>query len=583
MSPAGGPEWKINMPWQVYNTLSIFIAALLLMWFVHALRRFSKVISLRAAVLSSRLVQVRGLGSYLEYFSGATSAHVNYMIHTRQVEPPTHVRSVHVPFSLQQTKMQRLGNLLSFEIEFWCGVPCRVLLLCHFRADLLKQKATTNSFDAQQHSGDTEAVDDASFYSVVEGKVSASSSASNRVMPVAGGGAALRTPSESAAGSSSSGGGGGASSGGISYTGMKTGVRWLDALRRSEPMRGCPHFLQRVGCCLGTSAMQDVREGAHTLRIQVAAEGVLQAAMQRAKSRKKAAVDEESPAGGAAGYEGEERGGEEGMEGQDKEEPDGSAVVFALLIVPMETRRRGAVPGPPAAAASPPPDDSTVVLDANSLDRNDCGSDVGGGSSVGSGSELLGPLARSPTASSGQSNVSSPSGYEMDMSALEFGVVVLPAPMAVIQQDKPMPDSTAAAAKPLTPSEFIMSANGGTLYSAVEIFGLGSQQAAGFLDAAFVSPHKPRAESSAAPNPSGRGDDECVVCLENMKEILLLPCRHLCICATCLTHIDKCPVCRCQFEEYICVLREPPEEEEKRNSKGGEGPSELDAMVPVSL
>lgn len=570
MSPTGGPEWKINMPWQVYNTLSIFIAALLVMWFVHALRRVSKVISLRAAVLSARLVQVRGLGSYLEYFSGATSAHVNYMIHTRQVEPPTHVRSVHVPFSLQQTKLQRLGNLLSFDIEFWCAVPCRVLLLCHFRADLLKLKATTNSFDTQHPSGDPNVIEDVSFYSVVEGKVGTSSPPGKRVTPMAGGGSAARTPSEGAAGSSG-GSSSGASSDSTAYTGMKTGVKWLDALRRSEAARGSPHFLQRVGCCLGTSAVKDVREGAHSMCIQVSADGVLQAAMQRSKPKKRATADEESP-GGASGY-----GGEDEAANNDNETEAESAVIFALLIVPIDTRRRA--PPAPLVMTALRPDDNALALDANSQDRNDGSSDVGGGSSVGSGTELLGPLARSPTTSPGQSNVSSPGGYEMDMSALEFGVVVLPAPAAAIHQDKQPPDSTATT---LTPSEFIMSANGGTLYSAVEIFGLGSQQAAGFLDAAFVSPHKPRAESPAAPNPSGRGDDECVVCLENIKVILLLPCRHLCICATCLTHIDKCPVCRSQFEEYICVMRELPEEEDKRNSKEGVD-GELDSMVPVCL
>ena len=44
---------------------------------------------------------------------------------------------------------------------------------------------------------------------------------------------------------------------------------------------------------------------------------------------------------------------------------------------------------------------------------------------------------------------------------------------------------------------------------------------------------------------------ECVICLTNIKDTTLLPCRHLCVCSECLKHIDKCPVCRAPFETYM--------------------------------
>jgi hypothetical protein len=47
--------------------------------------------------------------------------------------------------------------------------------------------------------------------------------------------------------------------------------------------------------------------------------------------------------------------------------------------------------------------------------------------------------------------------------------------------------------------------------------------------------------------------EECVVCLTDPKEILLLPCRHLCVCAACFVFVDKCPVCRALFDEYIAI------------------------------
>mmetsp|Transcript_25383 Transcript_25383/g.33140 ORF Transcript_25383/g.33140 Transcript_25383/m.33140 type:complete len:497 (+) Transcript_25383:213-1703(+) len=44
---------------------------------------------------------------------------------------------------------------------------------------------------------------------------------------------------------------------------------------------------------------------------------------------------------------------------------------------------------------------------------------------------------------------------------------------------------------------------------------------------------------------------ECVVCLTDPKDITFLPCRHLCVCKDCSKHVDKCPVCRSPFENYV--------------------------------
>jgi len=46
---------------------------------------------------------------------------------------------------------------------------------------------------------------------------------------------------------------------------------------------------------------------------------------------------------------------------------------------------------------------------------------------------------------------------------------------------------------------------------------------------------------------------DCVVCLTEQKEIILLPCRHMCVCQSCFIHIDKCPVCRCAFDAYVAI------------------------------
>ena len=48
----------------------------------------------------------------------------------------------------------------------------------------------------------------------------------------------------------------------------------------------------------------------------------------------------------------------------------------------------------------------------------------------------------------------------------------------------------------------------------------------------------------------------CVICQENEKNTLLLPCRHLCLCKECSRReeLDKCPLCRKGIDQKIDVF-----------------------------
>lgn len=46
----------------------------------------------------------------------------------------------------------------------------------------------------------------------------------------------------------------------------------------------------------------------------------------------------------------------------------------------------------------------------------------------------------------------------------------------------------------------------------------------------------------------------CVVCIDAEKSVLLLPCRHVCVCKLCSRQIDSCPVCRAQIQDKINVF-----------------------------
>ena len=50
------------------------------------------------------------------------------------------------------------------------------------------------------------------------------------------------------------------------------------------------------------------------------------------------------------------------------------------------------------------------------------------------------------------------------------------------------------------------------------------------------------------------GDNICVICLENIADLLLLPCSHNCVCSTCSQNLAflvkcECPICRKKFLE----------------------------------
>ena len=51
-------------------------------------------------------------------------------------------------------------------------------------------------------------------------------------------------------------------------------------------------------------------------------------------------------------------------------------------------------------------------------------------------------------------------------------------------------------------------------------------------------------------------NEECIICHENKKTILLLPCKHLCLCAGCFASNDMklCPLCRKEVVDSVEVF-----------------------------
>lgn len=52
-----------------------------------------------------------------------------------------------------------------------------------------------------------------------------------------------------------------------------------------------------------------------------------------------------------------------------------------------------------------------------------------------------------------------------------------------------------------------------------------------------------------------REDQKCIVCIENPKEIICLPCGHVCLCEDCSSKIHlSCPVCRANIDSKAAAF-----------------------------
>jgi hypothetical protein len=64
----------------------------------------------------------------------------------------------------------------------------------------------------------------------------------------------------------------------------------------------------------------------------------------------------------------------------------------------------------------------------------------------------------------------------------------------------------------------------------------------------YISPEEEMEESSAS---------ECVVCLSDSRDTLILPCRHLCLCNACADSLryqaNNCPICRAPFRALLQI------------------------------
>ena len=126
-------EAHIQFSYQFYNLISIFTSGFLLFWFIWALSRFYDTLRIRSAILSGRLVPIRGLNNYLTTFAEITSqTHVNVIIHTRQANPPKSIKSIYLPYNIDKILYFNNQYNKKIELNLWLSNRCRVFILFDF-------------------------------------------------------------------------------------------------------------------------------------------------------------------------------------------------------------------------------------------------------------------------------------------------------------------------------------------------------------------------------------------------------------------------------------------------------------------
>ncbi len=58
-------------------------------------------------------------------------------------------------------------------------------------------------------------------------------------------------------------------------------------------------------------------------------------------------------------------------------------------------------------------------------------------------------------------------------------------------------------------------------------------------------------------NNNNPNESTCVICLTDIRNVLLLPCRHLCLCGSCAENLKfqsaNCPICRIPFRALLQI------------------------------
>lgn len=477
------------------DAVYIPVTFLLMLWFFKASLRFYRAIRIREAILTDRLVAIEGLGSYLSYFDGATRPHVHAIVHTRQAKPPEPMKSISVPYVLYKSQIITSAGKDTFYLKFQFSspTPIKVFVMTNFRYGSW-QRFLGNQL-AKHLSANSLAK------AVASGKIDVAQFLRSNIF----------TGSEKPNNTQRS-----------NTSGNVTAI-------------SCSH-LDQNDICDNDVYTQDLTAGVSSSTVQIFP--------KIAQYRDDAA-----------------------------RQPDAlkawlSELRICALICPLSTdglvsalqggistspRPAGVVSLAPARGANTETPHANLrvaerVPDGQSYELIDTNAhpivDVNSSFESGEGAEVAQAVLFSCQASPEALDLLFPKATS-DTGDLETGYHPLVSAPVVRSADLSV--------------EAIALDSSAQHYSLQEIYGLHARnplQAIGDQSAESAKPPESANASKTALAMSVGGDwvrEECVVCLMEQKCVALLPCRHLCVCTSCLIYVDKCPVCRAFFQEYVVI------------------------------
>jgi hypothetical protein len=135
---------NILLPPSKYNVLVLVSAGFICLLMLRAIKRTIDVFLVRAAVLSGRLVRLRGLGNFLAYFDHTTRAHGQALLHTRQAKPPVRMPSLYIPFTVGEAFIVNgidVRESTRLDISIWVATRCAIIALKNFNSVVFQRNA----------------------------------------------------------------------------------------------------------------------------------------------------------------------------------------------------------------------------------------------------------------------------------------------------------------------------------------------------------------------------------------------------------------------------------------------------------
>ena len=125
---------------------------------------------------------------------------------------------------------------------------------------------------------------------------------------------------------------------------------------------------------------------------------------------------------------------------------------------------------------------------------------------------------------------------------------------------------------------------GNDLYDLEDIYGMPAE--GGARGETTESSVEPVTASLAGVEDGHEDGEECVICLAEPRNTLVMPCRHMCLCADCASMLrqrtNKCPICRTVAERFLTFKKSGEKAEIDDNGKDdSDSEGEVDFNKPV--